>query len=266
MLELTPIAALRLVLGAESLCIAISTAELIACGDLSSPLSFHAYRHLAEAGLPSVIARRVQSAILVILVLKLAAAIALLTAVAINQFLTPAVALLWVLSALLNWYKSIGGDGAEQMSFITLTAAALTGLVGLTEGNVVVLLTFVAAQSALAYLTAGVAKLASPTWRSGSAISGIVSATSYGSPLWHRIVTSVPSAGLVLCWSTMLWEALFPIALLGHAPSMLVILILGVCFHAGCAIVMGLNDFFWAFVGTYPAIIVVAGNVRALLT
>ena len=39
----------------------------------------------------------------------------------------------------------------------------------------------------------------------------------------------------------------------------------GLAFHAGCAVLMGLNCFFWSFVATYPAIILTSTRLGPLI-
>jgi hypothetical protein len=196
-----------------------------------------------------------------LITLRLLAAILLVAAVAFNVFLPHAVLALATVSSILAWYKIIGGDGAEQMAFIVITAAAFTAIAGFNDNHVLLFLFFVAGQASLAYLTAGIAKLVSPTWRSGVAITRIVSASSYGTPWCHRTLTSLPLLGVAICWATIIWESLFPIALCGNHIVTVAVLAIGILFHVGCAIIMGLNDFVWAFVGTYPAVIIVSQRI-----
>lgn len=51
----------------------------------------------------------------------------------------------------------------------------------------------------------------------------------------------------------MSFEILFPLALIAPAPVLVVFLVAGALFHFGTAVAMGLNVFFWAFVGTDTA-------------
>ena len=40
---------------------------------------------------------------------------------------------------------------------------------------------------------------------------------------------------------------------------------IGIGFHLGCGIVMGLNSFVWAFGATYPAVVLTNGLIRSTL-
>jgi hypothetical protein len=48
-------------------------------------------------------------------------------------------------------------------------------------------------------------------------------------------------------------------------PWRLLFLGWGVAFHLGCAVVMGLNNFLWAFIATYPALLFAADWLAATL-
>jgi hypothetical protein len=60
-----------------------------------------------------------------------------------------------------------------------------------------------------------------------------------------------------LCWTIILVESLFFLFVFIPAPYFLVFLLWGIAFHIYNAGAMGLNNFLWAFIGTYPAIIFV---------
>ena len=43
-----------------------------------------------------------------------------------------------------------------------------------------------------------------------------------------------------------------------------VIIFAGICFHVGIAVVMGLNNFVWAFAGCYPALLLLTSQIQHL--
>jgi hypothetical protein len=114
---------------------------------------------------------------------------------------------------------------------------------------------FLAAEVALAYFTAGTAKIISRTWRSGDALPGIFATTVYGDEWVGRLLAGKQRLGLVLGWSVITLECTFPLALLGIMPLTYVLLSLGAGFHVGAAVFMRLNTFLWAFLATYPAVL-----------
>jgi uncharacterized membrane protein (DUF485 family) len=150
--------------------------------------------------------------------------------------------------------RQIGGSGAEQLSFIVLVTFGLVVVAGGGDGARRLGDGFVAAQVVLAYLAAGVAKAASPIWRSGRAMAGILSTEGYGIPAFARLLSARPRLDKLLCWAVISWEIGFPLVLIAPRPVALALLATGVGFHVSCAIVMGLNRFVWAFCGCYPAV------------
>jgi hypothetical protein len=159
-----------------------------------------------------------------------------------------------VTSGYLRSRRQIGGSGAEQLTFIALVTFALVVLAGATDGARRLGDAFLAAQVMLAYFASGVAKAASPVWRNGGAMAGILSTEGYGIPRLANLLTRYPVLDKLLCWSVIGWEIAFPLMLIAPKPLIVILLATGVVFHVSCAIVMGLNRFVWAFCGCYPAI------------
>jgi hypothetical protein len=150
--------------------------------------------------------------------------------------------------------RQIGGSGAEQLTFIVLVTFGLVLLAGGTDGARRLGDAFIAAEVALAYFAAGVAKAASPIWRKGAAMTGILSTEGYGIPGVAKLLAAHPEIDKLLCWSVIGWEIAFPLVLVTPKPLMIALLSAGVVFHVSCAVPMGLNRFVWAFCGCYPAV------------
>jgi len=169
-----------------------------------------------------------------------------------------------ILSILLfSWRKSFGDDGADQMNMILLITTWLCTAI-LEKGLLLkVGLWFIALQSVLSYGTAGIAKLVSPTWRSGQAVLGVFSTGGYGLDWAAHFLQGRSLLNYLLCWSVMLIESGFLVALFLPFPYAVMFLIWGVGFHLLCAIIMGLNNFFWAFLASYPAVIYVWWAIHA---
>jgi len=158
-------------------------------------------------------------------------------------------------SLLLAIRNPIGSDGSDQMSVI-ISIALLIAFIFHDPQIAAISLYFIAAQSILSYVIAGGAKMLSKKWRSGAAIYQIMNTESYGS---ERIALylrrSSPMVSWVLSWNVMLVEALFFTVVILPYPYFLIFLAWGLIFHFYNAIIMGLNNFFWVFLATYPAII-----------
>lgn len=147
-----------------------------------------------------------------------------------------------------------GSDGSETVLTISLTSLALSRLFGDDVRAREASLWFIALQSCLSYEVAGVAKLISPVWRDGSAVRDIFRTRMFGHPLAFEVLRDRPRLARFLGRFTIAGEILFPLVLVTPAPVARALLAVGGGFHAGNAVVMGLNRFVWAFIGTYPAV------------
>jgi hypothetical protein len=164
---------------------------------------------------------------------------------------------------LFSWRRSFGDDGADQMNMILLIATWLCTAIVENGLLLKVGLWFIALQSVLSYGTAGIAKLVSPTWRSGQAVLGVFSTGVYGLDMVAHFLRGRSLLNYLLCWSVILIEIGFLVALLLPFPYAVMFLIWGAGFHLMCAIIMGLNNFFWAFLASYPAVIYVWWDIHA---
>lgn len=155
-----------------------------------------------------------------------------------------------------------GQDGADQMMFCLFGAATLSGLATDSVLGQELYLMFVTFQAALAYLTAGVAKMSTTTWRNGTGMMRIMSTKAYGQLALYAQLLRRPYIGKLMAWLVMIWEIAFPVALLQGGKFLILWLIVGVLFHLLNAAIMGLNTFFFAFVATYPACAYVSGLIK----
>lgn len=150
--------------------------------------------------------------------------------------------------------RAIGADGADQMTVLICAAVAVATLIPSPNAPLLALM-FLTAQIGLAYATAGVAKLWSPAWMREGVLARILNTETYGHRLaarflsTHRRVDRAMSAGIGVMEVAIPLLCLMP----SHA-SLIIALSIGFSFHLGCALLMGLNNFVWAFVATYPAI------------
>lgn len=164
--------------------------------------------------------------------------------------LTSGIALTLMLFALRSPY---GKEGADQMLIIIFVALTL----GYAFNTPVIFATcfwFLAVQACLSYSTAGIAKIASPIWRSGQALPAIMATTGFGHRSFFTWLRAHPILTKILTWCTLTLEALFPFVLLVPWWLRLLWLLWGIGFHASNAVLIRLNRFIWAFTATYPAI------------
>jgi hypothetical protein len=157
-------------------------------------------------------------------------------------------------------------DGADKMATVVAGGALLQAL-GLTLDNRTLVLAgalWTGGQLAIAYFAAGASKLVLADWRSGAAPRAALSSYMWGSRLSAWAVRK-PGAALVLAWTVMLLETLFPLALLLPTPWLIAVLGGFLLFHWVIAVVMGLNTYPWAFLAAYPAAIWLGQWLRAAL-
>jgi hypothetical protein len=150
-------------------------------------------------------------------------------------------------------FSPFGLDGSDQMATIIFVNLALARLLPTSLASSA-FLWVIALQGCLAYFTAGFAKLVSVPWRSGDAIAGISATRIYGPGIARLILADRPVLSVLLCWSVILTECVFPLCLVVPRPLALLMLAGGTLFHLAAGVTMGLNTFFWSFVATYPAI------------
>jgi hypothetical protein len=166
------------------------------------------------------------------------------------------VALLLLLASLLcvQWRRTLGGDGAEQMSILIILAGVIGFVPAGSEAVTRIAGGFLVAQLMLSYVTAGVVKLVSPVWRREPILARILGTHRFGSSAVAGYLRSHPKQCVLAQWSVIALELTFPIALFLPVPGMLIVLLAGLCFHIACALLMGLNDFVWAFPAIYPCV------------
>ncbi|TDN87733.1 hypothetical protein [Microbacterium sp. BK668] len=175
----------------------------------------------------------------------------------------PTIALTLLGVVALGFRSVYGLDGSDQMTLIVLSGLVVVASVPDDEWIRTVAFLFIAAQLVLSYLVSGIAKLTSTEWRSGRAIVGILSTAGYGNPTLFRLLRTRPHLAQAVCIGVIAWEAGFPIIMLAFIGQPIWLLGLGMAFHGGIALVMGLNNFFWAFSAAFPALVVMLNLLGA---
>ena len=191
---------------------------------------------------------------LILISLQLVFALAVLAA-APGIFLPLSITGMLFIKLLIHLRHQHGGlDGSDQMQLVILTS--LTVFFWTIDPDIKrIALWFIAAQSILSYLAAGYAKFASPIWRSGKAMSGILATDNYGSLLLSSWLGRFPVLSPVVCWLVIVFECVAPVLVFAGPILCLAFLICGLLFHLTIAVIMGLNNFFWSFGATYPALL-----------
>ncbi|MGE5322719.1 MAG: hypothetical protein ACM3SW_07650 [Actinomycetota bacterium] len=185
---------------------------------------------------------------------QMAAILLLLVPSQSSWFYIGPVATILAIKLLLAYRSGYGSDGSDQMETMVLSGL-LVALCFAHSKAANLGVWFIAMQAALAYAVSGLSKLVAPAWTHGEAMFKIFNTYTYGNRWVAGLLRNAPTLNLLLCWSVIVYESLFPLALVGSTGVMWLILGLGALFHLLNAFIMGLNKFFWAFVSTYPALI-----------
>lgn len=113
-------------------------------------------------------------------------------------------------------------------------------------------LLFVSAQLTLAYTVAGVAKIISPLWWNGSGLAGVLGTRNYGTVTLARVYGRHKALAVASSIAVIAFETTFVLAWLLPPQAVAAYLSIGVVFHIGVAVMMGLNTFLFAFLAAYP--------------
>ncbi|MEO0645069.1 MAG: hypothetical protein AAFZ17_02750 [Cyanobacteria bacterium J06650_10] len=154
----------------------------------------------------------------------------------------------------------VGMDGADQMQTIIWSALFFVCL-PVNEIARLTAISFIAVQFVLSYLVSGWAKLLSPIWRKGTAISKIMRTATYSTHNTSRILTR-PSVSFCLSWATIILETSSPVLLLLGRPGALFLIVVSTTFHLGIAILMGLTTFVFAFCAALPILYFFTGYLN----
>ncbi len=113
---------------------------------------------------------------------------------------------------------------------------------------------YLAMQLVLSYFVSGWVKIVNPEWRSGRALQDVFDFSAYPVSESLRSWANRPRLLCLMSWAVMLFELLFPLALLTHG-TLIVALVIAAAFHLANACLFGLNRFFWVWLAAYPSIL-----------
>lgn len=112
---------------------------------------------------------------------------------------------------------------------------------------------YLALQLVLSYFIAGWVKIMNPEWRNGQALRDVFQFSAYPVSETLRGWAHRPQLLCIMSWAVMVFELLFPLALLTHT-TLIIGLVLAAAFHLANACLFGLNRFFWIWLAAYPSI------------
>jgi hypothetical protein len=245
MTESTALASSAFVAGLGSLVLALQDVknrkEYSDLGLMSSSIS-ELYWRPRRFRFPQVIQRAVT---------RVAGSIALVAS-ALRGEVTLTILVLLVAVVLSNIRSAYGGDGADQMITIVLAGLAITRVSPAGHAAHVFAMWFITLQLIASYFIAGVAKIVSSDWQTGSGLVGILATESYGSRTLTDFTRSHMSIAQLTSWGVIAFETGFILVLVLPPALAAIFFAAGAIFHISTALVMSLNTFLFSFLAAYP--------------
>lgn len=173
-----------------------------------------------------------------------------------NRVIFASTSFIILLSLIAHSLRTIYGlDGTHQLYIVIFAGTCIAS--SFPEESIAFksAIGFIALQTVISYFSSGVHKLRSVIWRSGDAVVGIFSARMYGNRWVYLILQKFGLLAFVLSWSIIVFEISFVFVFIGEPKLTIFMLLSGIAFHLSTAVFMGLNNFLFAFLSTYPAII-----------
>lgn len=162
-------------------------------------------------------------------------------------------ALLVVGVLLIRRFQGPYNGGSDTMTLLVLLCLWLSHLAPTYYWQEIAL-GYLAVQLILSYFQSGWVKVVNPQWRNGAALQQVFALSAYPVSENVRLWAGRPQVLLVMSWAVMVFELLFPLALLNQT---VLIIALGIAalFHLANACLFGLNRFFWIWPAAYPVIL-----------
>lgn len=157
-------------------------------------------------------------------------------------------------------FRGSFNGGSDSMTAIVLFSVMVSLWFQNSPGVVKVALLYIAVQSVLSYVVAGLAKLSHREWRSGMALTRILLDSNYPISPFVKRWAKFPHLMFSLSWGVILFECAFPMIFFTSIIA-LPVLALGFAFHVINAYVFGLNRFIFSWLATYPAVYYVVSSI-----
>lgn len=154
------------------------------------------------------------------------------------------------LLTLLRWFGTFNG-GSDAMNLLLLWTTGLGLFFPETLGAVC--LWYISFQLCFSYFRAGLVKVRNLKWRSGQALGEFLNSPHYERTRISLCLARPGMARRLASWLIMIFEITYPIAVLNSSLAVSYIA-LGLIFHLLNVYFFGLNRFFFAWLGAYPAL------------
>ena len=161
--------------------------------------------------------------------------------------------LLLTAAILLRRFQGPYNGGADAMTSLVLLCLFLSHLAP-TRFWQELALGYLAFQLTLSYFQSGYIKIINADWRSGRALQDVFSITAYPVSEDLRKWGRSPRMLFMMSWLVIIFEMLFPLALLDQT-ALMVALLIAATFHFANAWLFGLNRFFLIWPAAYPVLL-----------
>ena len=153
---------------------------------------------------------------------------------------------------LLRRFQGPYNGGSDAMSMLVLLCVFLSHIAP-TRFWQEIALGYLAFQLTFSYFQSGYIKIINAEWRSGQALQDVFAITAYPVSAHVRSLSNYPRLLLVMSWVVIVFELIFPLALLNQ-NALLIALFVAATFHFANAWLFGLNRFFWIWPAAYPVL------------
>jgi hypothetical protein len=151
---------------------------------------------------------------------------------------------------LIRRFQGPYNGGSDTMTLLVLLCLWLSHLAPNRYWQEIAL-GYLAVQLTFCYFQSGWVKVVNPEWRSGCALQQVFALSAYPVSEGVRLWAERPQVLRAMSWSVMIFELLFPLALLNQT-LLIVALSVAALFHLANACLFGLNRFFWIWPAAYP--------------
>ncbi len=162
-------------------------------------------------------------------------------------------------SVLLLRHNGPYNGGSDRMSLLVLVCLCAVYLAPTSYWREVAL-GYLAVQLILSYLLSGAVKIVNPDWRDGTALRDVFLFSAYPVSEAMSQWADAPRLLFFMSWAVILFELVFPIAVLTET-TLILGLSIAFAFHLANAYLFGLNRFVWAWLAAYPSILWLQGRI-----
>lgn len=163
---------------------------------------------------------------------------------------------------MLHRFQGPYNGGSDRMSILIVSALLLVHF-SPTQFWKELFFGYLGLQLVLSYFISGWVKVVNPDWRNGSALKDVFLYSAYPVSGNVRAWSAYPNLLLIMSWSVILFELVFPLTFLNET-ALILGLVVAATFHFTNACLFGLNRFFWIWLAAYPSIIWLQSRVFGL--